>query len=417
VRNVFDQYTQPENRVTHALMTALNEDRDLLAGFLNEALKIKAHPPVKKLHVLEQQFPGELEPSDVETEHRGIPDGWIYSDDGWCVFIENKIAASLAPGQMMRHFRTAERLGFAHIQAVTITPVKLTASQHNVTSIEWRDVYRWLHRYKKRSRWAAFAAEFLEITERKLIETDRFTEGTLTSFAGFPFGEKSPYSYLEAKRILGIALNDLRASPRLQNRLGVNPTHTGRGAITGRRETRVWDFLSVSRDPEGSAFTSHPHLTFGIDAEHVEACVTVPNAVNRAMKRKLASLGDDGFRAMLAQIVENMLPLLSKCSGAAPFFRGVQRRYPSQRAQPFIDAAIDFDLRTAFQGAYKPKYQPLWLQSAYGSFVNKQGANYQIQVGVRFRYDRCPELQADDSLQLLADAWLSCAPLLDLNHP
>jgi hypothetical protein len=27
MRNIFDQYAQPENRVTHALMTALDEDR------------------------------------------------------------------------------------------------------------------------------------------------------------------------------------------------------------------------------------------------------------------------------------------------------------------------------------------------------------------------------------------------------
>lgn len=34
VRNVFDQYDQPENRVTHALMSALHTDRNLLDAFL-----------------------------------------------------------------------------------------------------------------------------------------------------------------------------------------------------------------------------------------------------------------------------------------------------------------------------------------------------------------------------------------------
>lgn len=36
MRNLFDQYSQPENRLTHALMTALHEDRGLLALFLRE---------------------------------------------------------------------------------------------------------------------------------------------------------------------------------------------------------------------------------------------------------------------------------------------------------------------------------------------------------------------------------------------
>jgi len=36
LRNLFDQYSQPENRFTHALLTALNEDRKLLNAFLRE---------------------------------------------------------------------------------------------------------------------------------------------------------------------------------------------------------------------------------------------------------------------------------------------------------------------------------------------------------------------------------------------
>jgi hypothetical protein len=37
LRNIFDQYSQPENRITHALMTAINEDRNLLGHFLSYA--------------------------------------------------------------------------------------------------------------------------------------------------------------------------------------------------------------------------------------------------------------------------------------------------------------------------------------------------------------------------------------------
>jgi hypothetical protein len=34
MRNIFDQYPQPENRVTHALVSAFHEDSDLLRSFL-----------------------------------------------------------------------------------------------------------------------------------------------------------------------------------------------------------------------------------------------------------------------------------------------------------------------------------------------------------------------------------------------
>jgi hypothetical protein len=63
-----------------------------------------------------------------------------------------------------------------------------------------------------------------------------------------------------------------------------------------------------------------------------------------------------------------------------------------------------------------PKAQPLWLSAAYGSFVNKKDTNYQIQMGVIFRYDRCPELRQTNAVDLVASAWLACKPLVDLTR-
>jgi hypothetical protein len=162
-------------------------------------------------------------------------------------------------------------------------------------------------------------------------------------------------------------------------------------------------------------FTKDPHLTLGIVAGAVEAMVTVPNSVNSAMRRNLINLGEQGFEALTLAILRNMKPLLSSHKGATPWFRGVQRRYPSQRATPFVDARIDFDLRTV-SSAGPPKAQPRWLSAAYGSFVDKMATNYQIQMGVIFRYERCPELRQEDAISLVASSWLSCKPLVDLTR-
>jgi hypothetical protein len=145
-----------------------------------------------------------------------------------------------------------------------------------------------------------------------------------------------------------------------------------------------------------------------------ETTLTIPHAVNRAVRRTLTDLGENGFQLLMAKVVKNLKPLLRKCPGATPRFRGVQRRYPSQRAAPFIDARIDFDLRTAVPRAGPPKIQPQWLTAAYNSFVNKQGSNYQIQIGVLFSYDRYPELRNANALDLVAAAWLACKPVVDL---
>ena len=142
--------------------------------------------------------------------------------------------------------------------------------------------------------------------------------------------------------------------------------------------------------------------------------MTVPHAVNNIMRRNLIKLGEAGFQALVKDVVDNLRPMLRDHEGAAPWFRGIQRRYPSQRAVPFVDARIDFDLRTAIPSGGSPKTQPRWLSAAYGSFVNKENSNYQIQMGVVFRYDRCPELQQANAIDLIASAWLACKPLIDL---
>ncbi len=416
MRNIFDQYTQPENRVTHALMTALDEDRVLLGHFLRELVKVKVPTSARKLSVLEQKYPGEEEPNEEELERRGIPDAWIFDDSGWCVFIETKVMARLTADQIKRHWRTAERRGFDRITAVAITPFKSTALPADTVLLEWRNIYAWLRRHRTHSVWAARAADYLEIAEAKLTGNGQFVEGTLTQFSGFPFGQDHPFTYLEGKRVLSLALGELRARHDLRDKLGMNPKGPGRPAITGRRADFVWDFLSLSEAEKGGNFTKYPHLTLGIVGQAVEAVITVPNAVNSVMRRNLINLSEEGFLSLVEDIVTRLKPLLERHKGATPWFRGDQRRYPSQRAMPYLDARIEFDLRTAIVSRGPPKTQPRWLSAAYGAFIERKGSNYQIQVGVIFPYDRCPELAQADSVDLVAASWLACKPLVDLTR-
>jgi len=101
--------------------------------------------------------------------------------------------------------------------------------------LEWRAVYAWLRRHSSDSSWAARAADYLEIAEANLIGAEQFVEGTLTMFSGFPFGHDHPFTYLEGKRVLELALGELRNRRELVDRLGMNPKVRGRQAITGRQ--------------------------------------------------------------------------------------------------------------------------------------------------------------------------------------
>ena len=93
MRNVLDQYTQPENRLTHAVTCALAEDPRLLRRFLRWALGEEA-PPARRMEVIEQQLPGEPPADEADAERRGIPDAWVYTKDSWALLIESKVAAT-----------------------------------------------------------------------------------------------------------------------------------------------------------------------------------------------------------------------------------------------------------------------------------------------------------------------------------
>lgn len=115
VRDIFDQYQQPENRLTHALATVLDQERSLLKKFLREN-GVTDVPNPRSLTVSEQQVRGVvLDDTEVDTEEvirRGLPDAAIYDDEGWAVLLECKIQANVDFAQLERHRATAKRHGF-----------------------------------------------------------------------------------------------------------------------------------------------------------------------------------------------------------------------------------------------------------------------------------------------------------------
>lgn len=418
MRNVFNQYDQTENRVTHALLTVLNEDRVLLNRFLKELARIS--PPVRtqRLSILSQRYPGDRaaqEAEELEEARRGVPDGWIFNiDSAWCVFIESKVQAPLSLEQIDRHRRAAVQRGFRKVIAIAITsgrdlPPK---APRGITLLRWRDVYEWLMAYRTH-RWAVEAAAYLEIVEAKLIGSERFSEGTLTMFSGFPFGRDRPYTYLEGKRTLLLACEALRASKPLQRQLGVYQSNEGRPAITGSHDDLVWDFLAIAGGKDAKSFTRYPHLSIGVGRHDVQALVTIPNSVNAETLRALRELGEGGFREIVERILHNLRPLLRANPGAVPVLIAQQRRWRSMRARPNSDAFVQFDLRTAIDGSGPPVLQPVWLSAAYSVLARKRGANYELQIGVEFPYDQCPRIRRASAIPLIERAFLACKPLVD----
>ncbi len=414
MRNIFDQYSQPENRVTHALVTALHEDRGLLRAFLTDIANCSPPRAMGPIEICEQTYPGEPEAAEDETERRGIPDAWITAGDDWCLVIENKVLITATTDQLTRHLATAKRFGYTDPKALVLTVRDTDGKMPEGTRVvEWRTVYRWLIDRAPESPWARRVAEFLEVMEGRMVDQQQLTAGSLTAFNGFPFDSDNPFSYLEAKRVLGLATEELRNRDDLKLELGMAPDLPGRPAITGRGGDSIWDFLQIGAAQEAKSFTEFPHLTLAISQTGVVAMVTVPNGVRRESFRRMVGLGPDGFRSLVHDILERMQPTLAACKGMEPRLRAVQRRFPSQRSEPFHDAVIDFDLRTGFDGVGPPKTQPQWIDAVYGCLSEKK-SNFQIQIGARFLYRTCEVIRSVDALDYVAGAWIACRPLIDL---
>lgn len=169
MRNVFDQYGQPENRLSHALATCLHEDR----AFLKEFLAWAGAPPrtgKSAIRVIEQRMPFAL--VDAADERRGLPDLWLYDEDGWCLIVEAKIAASLTLDQLRRHQRTAERAGFEYPAGLTLTLDEPTLSvPASWSRRRWRDLYALVQR-RARGSWPTRLSEYMEICESRLPEDE-----------------------------------------------------------------------------------------------------------------------------------------------------------------------------------------------------------------------------------------------------
>ncbi len=416
MRNIFDQYSQAENRLTHALFSALDQDRKILTSFVRDICCTKSEPNVSDLMISVQGYPGGREYTDSEIEARNIPDAWIFDDDGWALVFEAKITAKLTQAQLVGHRRVAEKYGFEKAQFFTIVANEEELDVDGWSQLHWVDIYRWLRRHqatenRQAVEWAGMTADYFEILEAKLLANDKLNILKITSFSGF-FANEGEYTYALAKNRIKNAMRLLRQDQRLVKQLGMDPCADGRGAITGRGADGVWDFLRLSASESEENFTKFPHLTLGVGRRSAEAMVSFPNGLRTLSRKALLSEGSGGFATLCQAVLANMENVLEKEPGARPIMRAVQRRYPSQRSIPILDANLEFDLRTAFPSHGKgPKLQRQWIDALFEAVQIKK-SNLQFQIGVSFEYDKCPSMHALSALDLMTKGWIACRPLI-----
>lgn len=410
VRNIFDQYMQPENRLTHALACTLHHDRELLVPFLRW-LEIDGIPSISSLNIAEQTVPGSFVP-ETEAEARGLPDMIVFDDNGWAVLFESKVQSGLSTDQLHRHARTAARYGYKSARVVAITvDAPRTKLPATVRHVLWREVYSWFNTRTADSFFSRQFVDYLRAFERQMVERDYQIRGTVTMFDGFHFDENNPYTYAEGKRLIRL-LGDVLQQRSDLRKLGIDPSGNRRPAITGKGHDRVWDFIPLKVAKSAANFTAHPHLTMGINSDHAVASVTIPNGIKGGFRNRLRAAESDGFGDILLQVEKNLRPIIKRSKGAVPAVYVTQRHYKSQRSPAIVDARMDVDLRTYTPGGSGGiKYQPEWVKSIHHLLVQKK-SNVQFGLDMRFDYG-CSIIRSANCADLFAETWLASRPLLN----
>lgn len=411
MRNVFDQYSQPENRLTHALVCALENDRSLLVPFLRWA-GAESIPPASRLRIVEQQVPGELIPGDEdEAERRGLPDACVFDEEGWLLLIESKVQARVSSDQLRRHVRTAARYGFEQPFVLVLAVDPPTGSPPERSAHRgWREVYAWFRNHAGGSLWARMLVNYFEVFESRMVAADYSIRGTITMFSGLRFDEANPYNHREAKRLIKLLGDELQDRKDLRA-IGADPRGERRTAITGRGDDPVWDFIPLRSARGAGSFTDNPHLTLTMSVDHANATITVPNGVKGGFRSRLAELGPEGFTDLMAALERRTRAVRRRSEGSVVRAYALQRHYPSQRSIPIVDARLHVDLQTLVRGSgRRVKYQPEWIDAVY-AVLSRKRSNIQFGVGIEFSY-QCPVVRSPQAVDLFAESWIALAPLL-----
>ncbi len=413
VRNIYDQYTQPENRLTHALVSTLSHDRSLMVPFLKWA-GAKDIPRVTSLRITEQQVPGQLVTGDEdEAERKGLPDACIFDDEGWSLVIEAKVASKVSRDQLERHVRTVKRYGFGkpYLLVIAVDPPagrSMNICEHR----QWREVYAWFRQHAGGSAWARAFVEYIEVFESRMIAADYSIRGTLTMFDGLRFDDENPYNQREGKRLIRLLGDELQKRKEL-HKIGADPKGARRSAITGRNADRVWDFIRLKSASTAKNHTAFPHLTIGLGPDNASATVTIPNGVKGGFRTRLKEMGLDGFSDQIVEIERRSRKVQQRSIGSTCVAFALQRHYRSQRSVPTTDGSLKFDLRTAVRGsAGGVKYQPHWIEAVYALLTEKR-SNIQFSIGMHFSYE-CPVVRSAKAVDLFVDSWVAISPILDV---
>lgn len=403
--NLFDQYSQYENRVTNALLQTLASSPSLARSFLQEFVGIQHDPRRELLIIATQKRPGARGDrggtGEAETERETVPDGLLICEEtAWAVVLESKIErGNLRLEQLRGHLRGAA--AYPRKYLLILTPDDepprevwtLARHQPQVRWHSWSEVHRWATRALN-SQDDRQASGHLLRNLKGFLEMDE----RLSDFQGFDF--RDGYEPRKAKALLKALMDQIR--PEV---LKIYPELTGgRPGIT-TFGTGLWDCFGV--EPR---FTDDLHLTLSVNESETIIGVTVPNAAKERWRRLRFILDDPALFARFQRTIESIRKDVPEL-----WIRLDQRHFIAQKhAVP--DAQLDFKIDTAdfMPSSRLVKRFPLWFKVAREAVLIKRGINLQLSFRARFNQDQVPELRSPHFAETALRTLKSFRPLYRL---
>jgi len=156
---LYDQYSNTENRLTHALLHTIGSSSFLFSGFLKNIVGINDNLSGGIFEIATEKVPfssGDDDQKEVES----IPDAWIINEQkGIGVVIEVKdIKNSIRIGQLTKHASQIKNYNNPYLLVITPDlkrPAKIDALKRksqkklNIVWCSWDEVYRWLSELQK----------------------------------------------------------------------------------------------------------------------------------------------------------------------------------------------------------------------------------------------------------------------------
>lgn len=422
IRNLFDQYEQPENRLTHALAQVLARDQRLTRAFVRFA--IGADPPEGFLGLSCQVFPGEqqLPLSEEAAERRGIPDLWIWSgSNGWAIVCECKVTAAPSTEQLQRHAATARRLGFkaAHLLVITADESRPDAVANRINGVpvawtSWSSLFAFLSKHSRESHLVTEFLNYLRVVEGQLMAGGHEIP-PFTTFTGIPFSPDHPYSEPEAKVVLRALMAEFRRRLAASSVLQIEPS-IRRPALVG-----AWDVVGFKFANPKQPFNEYPHLSLYIDRGSVGLQLIFPHQAVPGYWKRIREASKLQLRSALEEVAQRLRParrhVVRDIWEPQISLRLYQRHFYAQRMGT-QDGLIEFDVDTLFQHRRKPstvKTVPAWLDAIHAVLAQTSRANFELALRARYplldgSVTRRPEFA--ESLVLAAEAFSPFLALL-----